>query len=60
MTIFNNFQVFLFFFLTFRIKIGKKDLSFKKAGWQNGLCRGLQILLYWFDSGTGLQKKTYL
>lgn len=30
------------------------------AGWQNGLCRGLQILLYWFDSGTGLQKKTYL
>ena len=26
------------------------------AGWQNGLCRGLQILLYRFDSGTGLQR----
>ena len=26
-----------------------------RAGWQNGLCRGLQILLYRFDSGTGLQ-----
>lgn len=24
------------------------------AGWQNGSCRGLQILLYRFDSGTGL------
>ena len=27
------------------------------AGWQNGSCRGLQILVYWFDSGTDLQKK---
>ena len=27
------------------------------AGWQNGSCRGLQILVYWFDSGTGLHKK---
>ena len=26
------------------------------AGWQNGLCRGLQILLYRFNSGTGLQR----
>ena len=25
------------------------------AGWQNGSCRGLQILLYRFNSGTGLQ-----
>ena len=25
-----------------------------RAGWQNGSCRGLQILLYRFDSGTGL------
>ncbi len=24
------------------------------AGWQNGSCRGLQILLYRFNSGTGL------
>ena len=29
------------------------------AGWQNGLCRGLQILLYWFNSGTGLQEKSF-
>ena len=26
------------------------------AGWQNGSCRGLQILLYRFNSGTGLHK----
>ena len=25
------------------------------AGWQSGSCRGLQILVHRFDSGTGLQ-----
>ena len=31
------------------------ELRYTLAGWQNGLCRGLQILLYRFNSGTGLQ-----
>ena len=26
------------------------------AGWQSGSCRGLQILVHRFNSGTGLQK----
>lgn len=30
-------------------------LLYELAGWQNGSCRGLQILLYRFNSGTGLQ-----
>ena len=31
MTNFNNFQVFLFFFLTFKIKMGKKSMSFEEG-----------------------------
>lgn len=30
------------------------------AGWQNGLCEGLQILLYRFNSGSGLFHFLYL
>lgn len=30
------------------------------AGWQSGSCRGLQILVHRFNSGTGLQKYTVL
>lgn len=26
------------------------------AGWQSGSCRGLQILVHRFNSGTGLQQ----
>ena len=28
---------------------------FRLAGWQSGSCRGLQILVHRFNSGTGLQ-----